>query len=76
MATISSVVLIVIIAAAIYFRFRPPEMSEKGLKHFRSGLLFAIISSLFGLTFWVFASRFANHPPSQLLIMWVWAGNL
>ena len=70
MAVVSGATLLLVIAAAIYFGYRSPEMSEKGLKHFRLGLLFAVISSLLSFGFWLSASHL------QLLWAWVRLGNI
>jgi hypothetical protein len=76
MLLVSGAVLFVIIGATTYFGFHPPDMSDKGLRHFRYGLFFAVVSSLLSLGFWLSAAHFKIHLPSSLLTVWVWAGNL
>ena len=75
---VPAVMLVLFLAAWALFKRRPPEMSELGLRHFQTGLLFAVVSStvlavLYAL--WV-VMKPAVYTPRPLLVLISLVGNV
>ena len=73
----AGLVLVTLLAFWLFYWYRPPEMSEVTMRHFKSGFLFAAISSvlLFVVRIFLWSSvgtDFAAHFPGIIVLV----GNL
>ena len=74
----SLVVLIALLSMTAYVRRRPPDMSERGLRHFRNGLSLACLSSVIlagAYALWLVATP-RSLTPNPLLVLLAAGGNL
>ena len=72
------VVMIALVAMTAYVRRRPPDMSERGLRHFRKGLSLACLSSILlaGAYSLCFVAMPTSPRPNPLLVLLAGGGNL